>query len=1029
MRPITLKMTAFGPYKGTEVIDFRELEDNLLFVISGATGSGKTTIFDGICFALYGHASGEDRTDIRALRSHFAENDVQTEVELTFEIKDRTYRIMRQIPYIKEGNKSETLANSTFYELTEQGEVAVVDRQIVSEINPKIEQLIGFTLEQFNQIVMLPQGEFRKFLTSDTENKELIMRKIFKTDQYRTIVTKLKQQRDEAQTALNYEKQQEKSIIEQVATSLPARESTVFTILSNEYYNTEQVIAGLEEEQLFYEQKIAADQKRYQESYDQHTKMVEAYHQAKSMNERFVELEQKQSKFKELTDQIPHLEQQSKQLERAEKSMNVEQIEFQLKELQKEYTAKEKTLETATSRLVVAKEQLEKVHAQFKKEEENQPKLEELKEQLIRLQDALPKVKDLTTKKVELTKLNKENVSNEAQLTSLTTQLEEESNRVQKLTKEIEEKEQAILSLDEQMDLLTALNEKCKLIDEYITYQKQTETYQVTEQQQEQRYKEAQTAYDQITSEWIQGEASVLAAELHDGEACPVCGSVEHPNKAHEANTKISQAQLDQEKNRLTQIESEYRMTVAQTQNAITQLKEKAEIVKNAKIDLTKIEDEKEQALQEQKAVAEKVTALRHTREKLVENKKDLATQTNKVTSLTEQKSTVEKIVFETKASIQTVEALIQQIIETVPKDLMELPMLEQRIKDVEQQKNEMEYAWKKIQKQVEESRELLTTSTSNQEHAQASVADVRGKKEQAENRFNEALKKSMFETIEAYEAAKMNEVDREALRAKIEAFKQHYYSIREDVKSLTTLLEGKEKSNLPQFEEQLIELKAAYEQALQALNQSRNIYETVQKLSNQLTRLTEKIRKVEQKFSKVEDLYNSIRGQNHMKLSFERYIQIEYLEQMIQSANVRLREMSNGQFELMRSDRQEVRGRQSGLGLDVYDAYTGQTRDVKTLSGGEKFNAALCLALGMADIIQSFQGAVSIDTMFIDEGFGTLDEESLAKAIDTLIDLQKAGRMIGVISHVEELKAALPAILEVKKEKEGYSSTSFILK
>ncbi len=185
----------------------------------------------------------------------------------------------------------------------------------------------------------------------------------------------------------------------------------------------------------------------------------------------------------------------------------------------------------------------------------------------------------------------------------------------------------------------------------------------------------------------------------------------------------------------------------------------------------------------------------------------------------------------------------------------------------------------------------------------------------------------------------------------------------------------------------------------------------------------------LERIYGKITDLYDIVRGQNGLKLSFERYIQIEYLERIIQSANERLKEMSNGQFVLIRSDRQEVRGRQSGLGLDVYDAYTGQTRDVKTLSGGEKFNASLCLALGMADVIQSFQGSVSIDTMFIDEGFGSLDEESLNKAIDTLIDLQKSGRMIGVISHVEELKAAFPAILEVKKAKEGHSHTKFTIK
>ncbi|MDF2667835.1 MAG: hypothetical protein K0R67_141, partial [Paenibacillus sp.] len=161
-------------------------------------------------------------------------------------------------------------------------------------------------------------------------------------------------------------------------------------------------------------------------------------------------------------------------------------------------------------------------------------------------------------------------------------------------------------------------------------------------------------------------------------------------------------------------------------------------------------------------------------------------------------------------------------------------------------------------------------------------------------------------------------------------------------------------------------------------------------------------------------------------KISFERYLQIEFLEKIIHTANQRLQRMSNGQYYLVRSDRLEKRGKQSGLGLDVYDNYTGQLRDVKTMSGGEKFNASLCLALGMADVIQSYEGGISIETMFIDEGFGSLDEESLNKAIDTLIDLQQTGRMIGVISHVQELKQAIPAILEVKKTKEGCSYTHF---
>jgi exonuclease SbcC len=178
-----------------------------------------------------------------------------------------------------------------------------------------------------------------------------------------------------------------------------------------------------------------------------------------------------------------------------------------------------------------------------------------------------------------------------------------------------------------------------------------------------------------------------------------------------------------------------------------------------------------------------------------------------------------------------------------------------------------------------------------------------------------------------------------------------------------------------------------------------------------------------------VADLYSMMKGDNALKISFERYILIEYLDQILHAANERLRGLSDGQFVLLRSDRLEARGKQSGLGLDVYDAYTGQNRDVKSLSGGEKFNASLALALGMTDVIQSHQGGISIEMMFIDEGFGSLDEESLSKAIMTLIDLQKAGRMIGVISHVQELKQAFPAMIEVAKTKEGYSRTAIILK
>src|SRR5690625_4125457 len=274
-----------------------------------------------------------------------------------------------------------------------------------------------------------------------------------------------------------------------------------------------------------------------------------------------------------------------------------------------------------------------------------------------------------------------------------------------------------------------------------------------------------------------------------------------------------------------------------------------------------------------------------------------------------------------------------------------------------------------------------------------------------------------------------MSRDDRQQLKLEIEQYKQNISTLTKQVQELKILIKDKNRVDLSAFSEQLKQLKAAYETALNTLNVSKDYYQESIKLKDHIIDTDEEVQVYEKQLAMVTDLYDVIRGQNSRKISFERYLQIEYLEQIINAANQRLKYLSNGQFILMRSDRIESHGRQSGLAFDVYDAYTGLTRDVKTLSGGEKFNASLCLALGMSDVIQSFQGNISIEMMFIDEGFGSLDEESLTKSIDTLIDLQKSGRLIGVISHVEELKAVFPAILEVEKTKVGYSKTEFKLK
>lgn len=1025
MRPIQLTMTAFGPYKGTETIDFRELKENRLFVISGATGAGKTTIFDGICFALYGQASGEDRTDIKAMRSDFADDAVQTTVELTFMIHQRTYRIMRQIPYIKKGNKSETAGRCTFHELTAEGEVPCVDRQIVSEINKKVEELIGFTQAQFSQIVMLPQGEFRKFLTSDTENKETIMRKIFKTEPYRELVERLKVKKDEAQLDLSNEMQLSEGHIQQILSLLPERESSIFEVLDQEHYNVQQVVLGLEEEHSFYERKTVADKKSTDDVYVQQLNMQESYHTAKTINERLTELHEKERALQELSTKLPLFKRKEQQLADADRAVTIGEIERQFTALQEEMIVKDSELKNATVALQMATEQMEAAKHRYLVEEGKQEEREKVTESLIRLHDHLPAVSGLAAKEADLERLKHEVKQLEQQLLVAEKKAEDEAVKSTAFITEMEQIETRLGSYDEHLDRLTELTEKCRVLDEFNGLEKRNAVLEVERNEKEMLYRKHKAEYDETEQRWFANQAAMLAESLREGEACPVCGSAHHPAKSHKKiEGALSKEQLEKQKEQLAQVEKQYRLATINVENCLQLLSEKKKEMERLHIETPNDE------LHDQKRKLEiEMAQLREERKILAELKEKTKQQEMVTAQSVQAKTDLERALLERQSDYQTKTAVLETTLQTIPGDVRVLSVLQERIADIESRKNQLEREWKRVQKLREEAAERLAAATSARMHAEKMLEDVTGKKEFAAARFKEALRNSDFPTETAYREAKMTDADRLSLKENITTFKQQYHSLRETVAELQELLKGKETVDLVVLEAEMNKLKLDYEAALKAYNASSQYERTALGLKEKLVQSSTKVIELERTYGKITDLYDVVRGQNGLKLSFERYIQIEYLERIIQSANERLKDMSNGQFVLMRSDRQEVRGKQSGLGLDVYDAYTGQTRDVKTLSGGEKFNASLCLALGMADVIQGFQGAVSIDTMFIDEGFGSLDEESLNKAIDTLIELQKSGRMIGVISHVPELKAALPAILEVRKSKEGHSKTRIVVK
>ncbi|MEK3933800.1 SMC family ATPase [Sporosarcina sp. FSL W7-1349] len=1022
MKPIQLKMTAFGPYKHTETVDFTKLQDHRLFVISGATGSGKTTIFDGICFALYGQASGEDRADLRAMRSDFADDGVQTSVELIFELHNRRYRIMRQIPYTKKGNKSETLANCEFFELTPDGETPFVDRQIVTEINKKVVDLIGFTQAQFSQIVMLPQGEFRKFLTSTTDNKETIMRKIFKTEPYKEIEARLKSRKDQAQAKWSTENQSRETLYSQIPSLLPNRDSQIFNVLATGQYNAHQVIQALQEEWVFYSEKTAVMKQLYEESYTRHGKMLETYHDAKNMNDRLTELKGKEEALAGLYERKPSMDRKETRLADAERAVAISEIELQFHQLEGETISKTAALETAEKEAIEAEGFAAKADADYKAEESRNPERQQLTERLIRLKDHLPTVMNLASKKEELQQIEQRIAALNVALSTVTERVANGVEQVGQRKTEIGLLDRQLLPYDEKLDQLNDVNEKVKWMEDIQKLQQQIQSQEAEMADKKLAFESCQRDYEGLEQQWLANQALVLAERLQEGDPCPVCGSEHHPAllKDH-SDENVTREELERAKKRLAESENAYRTVAIQQQHAGERLEE----IQNK----WEVQVDYAGLLEQQRELQTEVANMRNSRGKLVQLKEEMEKQEALLVRLQNDKSENERSLAELQQEFNMKEAVLKSDLDKVPEEMRELNVLQQRITETENLKSKLDGAWQKVQEIREAAKERLVAAQSSVVHAKGSLKESIEKKEMVWKRFKEALQSSDFPTEAAYREAKMQEADRQQLKQQLAAYAQQVHTLQESIAELRVIVEGREMMDLARLELEVERLKEEYEKALAEYHSCQENEKAAREVKENIEKATLAIEQVEVEYRKILDLYEVVKGDNGAKLSFERFIQIEYLERIVQSANERLREMSNGQFELICSARKEAHGRQSGLGLDVYDAYTGANRDVKTLSGGEKFNASLCLALGMADVIQSFQGSISIDTMFIDEGFGSLDEESLHKAIDALVELQKSGRMIGVISHVEELKAALPAILKVEKLKEGHSMTKFIIK
>ncbi|KXI55412.1 MULTISPECIES: AAA family ATPase [Bacillus cereus group] len=1029
MRPIQLIMTAFGPYKQKEVIDFDDLGEHRIFAISGNTGAGKTTIFDAICYVLYGEASGEERSDTSMLRSQFADDNVYTSVELTFQLKGKRYEIKRQLGHKKQGNKTITGHAVELYEVIDEEKIPAVDRFHVTDVNKKVEDLIGLSKHQFSQIVMLPQGEFRKLLTSETENKEEILRRIFKTDRYKLMRELLDQKRKQWKDVLQ-EKQKERELYFRNVFKLPIRDGALLeTLAEQEHVNTHQVVEALEQETAVYKAEV----EQLQVEQDVQTKQLKdaetRFHAAKSVNEKFIDLQQKNEKYNTLQENRSVIEMKEISFKRAEQAKRLLPFE----QWHEEAMGNEQKAESLLKQIIAKKENImnnfELAQEKYEAIKNKEPERENAKKLVQRLEELQPIIASLAEKQLNLQNAEIQLGKLKESMQNLDRQLEEHTNQKQLMSGELQQLERALERYVDKVEELTNMREDAKVLKQAYDVWQEKQKFEQEKETAFTKMQETVRAYENMERRWLSEQAGILALHLHDGESCPVCGSTNHPKKASEQSDAINEKELNDLRDKKNiaeklhvQVEEKWNFYHLQYEQVIEEVKKRG-------YQSEELVETYSALVQKGKQLATEVNTLKASEETRKQTAVKIKSIEEKVDALQKQKHEVETEQHRIEMDCMQLRTSYEHDKKNIPENLQTVQAWKVQFDQAMHELKLMEDEWKKVQEAYQHWQNENIRIQAEQEGASNQFESAKLKKEETFTRFMKELEQSGFTNQITYKEAKLSDAEMDMLQKEIQSYYSSLEVLAKQIEELHAELKDKEYMDITALGEHIKELEINLDIIKEKRQRAQNAVTYISDLHENIRRIDEQIHEEEKAFQELVDLYEVMKGDNESRISFERYILIEYLEQIVQIANERLRKLSNGQFYLKRSERVEKRNRQSGLGLDVYDAYTGQTRDVKTLSGGEKFNASLCLALGMADVIQAYEGGISIETMFIDEGFGSLDEESLTKAVDALIDLQKSGRFIGVISHVQELKNAMPAVLEVTKQKDGCSQTRFVVK
>jgi exonuclease SbcC len=1031
MKPLELTMTAFGPYQGETKVDFRKFYKQGLFLICGDTGAGKTTIFDAITYALYDETSGMNRK-VDMLRSDYADITVPTKVTLLFSHKKKEYTVERTISFRKGEKRTQKIEASLF--LPEK-EVVTGKTNVTKAINA----LLGVDYQQFKQLSMIAQGEFLDLLFAKSDERGEVFRKIFNTDFYKQMSDILKERANKIREDERKLRERELQFLEGVSLreDSPYYEEMTEYLKKKSEYEIGEALDCLKKiiELDKVKEELLGGEETFHEQEKQ--KVLVKLQEVKAYKENLEKLEVLEEEQKVLLQKKPEIELLKERLKRLELiRVKLIPIERELEGFTIQERQMQERLDKNLKDLIHYKEVYQKDKERLVLCKAEGDKREEQQRELTDLEKMLPKYERANLLKNGL-------IEGKQYRKQLTARAEDMDKALLKYSEHLLMKKNFLLSTKDidtsivicetnqrrEEEHLAFVQENKKRVEELKLSLQKIEDIRLSYKDKLSRWNEGAKRYQEYRSRFFANQAGILAEDLEEGKECPVCGSVHHPKKAVLEEGGLSEEKLKELEAEEERYHREFEVQKEALSNAqnchkslykqLTEIEELkrceeiediAAVLENQEIQVKKFLDTyvlQVEQLRMQKSEREKaeteIRVLEEKKEKVEQEKADLLKEEGKVE--------LKLVSLQTEYDTLTGELHYKNV-----------DVIEETRKHLKKELKDYNEQLELLEKNYDTSYKKYINASTLQKEYEEQLPIIKNSVQEREEIFEKALinhgftskddYKELSKYVELYEEWKVK-IDK--YEKKIQSNKIIYKTLYKQMGKCDIIEEEAYNSKMEQYNQEISRIRNDKKSITYEITNNSEIYKNLYKLEK------EKSASALYRMS-LKELSDTANGNlsGRSKVTFERYVQTAYFKMIVAEANKRLEIMSEGRFELLIREESSNKLQQSGLDLNVYDYNTGKARTVKSLSGGEAFKAALSLALGLSDVIQSFAGGIEIDTMFIDEGFGALDSESLEQAISILSTLTKGNRLVGIISHVSELRERIEEQIVIKKGIDG---------